>query len=274
MDTAQSRQGVLFPPTPQDRYPPHVRILARTHTAHQIVVVRGNTYERQLEVQGALHAWWHRDRFLALAWGPMAAAALLHPKLTPRRILMLGLAGGTAFRILRHLLPQAQLTAVEIDPVIIRLARRFMHLDSLSLELHLNNASHWLAHNRQQFDVVIDDCYLAGKTDVFRPLALNPAFLHHLQRAVAPNGLLAINLVTGPGHRTLQSAFRTWFRTAFPVTCSLTAPDSQNETLVGARHLLAPRTLRRWTHQFTHPLDRRRWDQIRVRRLSPASRSR
>ena len=44
----------------------------------------------------------------AIALG--AASALLGKHDPPRSVLMLGLAGGTAFRILRHLLPDCRLT--------------------------------------------------------------------------------------------------------------------------------------------------------------------
>ena len=43
----------------------------------------------------------------------IAASALLGKHDPPRSVLMLGLAGGTAFRILRHLLPDCRLTATQ-----------------------------------------------------------------------------------------------------------------------------------------------------------------
>ena len=185
-----------------------LRTLERARTEFQDVVVRGNSRQTMFQVEGAIHAWRHRDRFLSMAWGAMAAAALLRPTGPPRSVLMLGLAGGTVFRILRHLLPEARLEAVEIDPEILALGRRYMALDELDLRIHVADAKPWLARNRRRFDAVIDDCYLAGGDDVFRPLGFDKDVQADLLRAINPGGLLAVNLITGAGHRRLQSAYR------------------------------------------------------------------
>jgi spermidine synthase len=112
---------------------------------------------------------------------------------------------------MRHLLPECRFTAVEIDPGIVELARREMALDELGIELVIGDAYEWLRRNRRKFDVVVDDVYLAGKEDVFRPLAWEEKHLTMLRRAVAAGGLLTANLVTGEGHRTMQSRVRRLF---------------------------------------------------------------
>lgn len=240
-------------------------ILERARTRFQEVVVRGDGTVTEFQVEGAVHAWRHELRYLSMAWGAMAAAALLGEKRPPRRILMLGLAGGTVFRILRHLLPEAVLTAVEIDREILDLARRHMRLDDLGARIHVADARDWLARNRRSFDVVIDDCYLAGPEDVFRPHAGDQNVRNDLLRAVAPGGLLVVNLVTGAGHRRLQSDYRKWFRANFNRVRGITAPDTQNEILVGGDEVAAAARLKDFA--FTHPADRKRWRDLKVRKI-------
>jgi spermidine synthase len=53
----------------------------------------------------------------------MMAGLLLNPE--PRRILMLGLGGGTLPMALDELLPETRIDVVEIDPAVIRVAREF-----------------------------------------------------------------------------------------------------------------------------------------------------
>jgi spermidine synthase len=53
----------------------------------------------------------------------MMAALLLNPE--PRRILVLGLGGGTLPMALDEILPEARIDAVEIDPAVVRVAREF-----------------------------------------------------------------------------------------------------------------------------------------------------
>ncbi len=223
----------------------------------------------EFRVAGAIHATHHRRRFLTgLAWDIIAAAVLLRASGPPRSLLMLGLAGGTSLRVLRHLLPECRFTAVDIDAEIVALAREHMDLDSLGIEVHLADAYPWLARNKRTFDVVFDDIYLAGKTDVFRPQAWDPELMENLRRAMAPGGLLAVNLVTGKGHRRMQSLTRKVLRGRFGALRSLTTPESMNEVLVAGDAVAPPSRLDSYCDLFPEWRDRMFWERIQLRYLS------
>lgn len=227
----------------------------------------------ELRVAGAVHAWWHRERLLTgLAWDNLAAGCLLRPAGPPTSILMLGIAGGTTLRILRHLLPEAALTAVDIDPGIIAIARRHMALDACGAEIHIADAYEWARGCRRRFDLVIDDCYLAGEEEVFRPESDPWSAIDRLGRLLSPGGLLALNLVTGAGHRRMQIATRAAFRERFAEVRSVTTWESQNETLVGGDRVLSGSALRPWAGAFPHRRDREFWGRLRNRRI-PAPRA-
>jgi spermidine synthase len=238
------------------------------HTRHQTLAIHKSGLATEFRVAGAIHAWHHPRRFLTgLAWDMIAAAPLLGKQDPPRSILMLGLAGGTAFRILRRLLPDCRLTAIDIDHEIIALARKHMALDSLGIEIITADAYAWLAKNRRTFDAVIDDIYLAGKTDVFRPQAWNPSLLGHLSRAVAPGGLLAVNLVTGPGHRTMQSHTRRILREDYPVVRSIKSPEAMNEVLVAGQSVATRTRLLGYLGCFEDWRDCEYWERLSVRTI-------
>lgn len=229
----------------------------------------------ELRVAGAVHAWWHRERLLTgLAWDNLAAGCLLRPAGPPASILMLGIAGGTTLRILRHLLPEASLTAVDIDPEIVAIARRHMALDACGAEIHIADAYEWAGRCRCQFDVVIDDCYLAGEEEVFRPESQPGRAIDRLQRLLSPGGLLLVNLVTGAGHRRMQIATRAAFRERFGEVRSVSTWESQNETLAGGDAVLGRRFLWPWEAAFAHRRDRAFWRRLKVRRISRPSGSR
>ena len=239
------------------------------HTRFQSLEIWKSELAAEFRVAGALHASFHKKRYLTgLAWDLIAAAALLRKDGPPRSVLMLGLAGGTAYRVLRHLLPDCRLTAIDIDPEIVGLAREHMDLDALDIEIHTTDAYPWLAGNQRQFDVVFDDIYLAGKTDVFRPRAWNPELLDHLRRAVAPGGLLAVNLVTGAGHRTMQSLTRKILCDAFPRVRSLRTPEGMNEVLVAGDSVATRRQLEPYHENFQDWRDRMYWNRVEVKRIS------
>lgn len=239
------------------------------HTRFQSLEIWKSDLATEFRVAGAIHATYHRKRFLTgLAWDLIAASALLRKEGPPRSILMLGLAGGTAYRVIRHLLPECRLTAIDIDAEIVDLAREHMDLDSLGIEVITTDAYPWLAKNRRKFDLVFDDIYLAGKTDVFRPRAWDPELMDHLRRAIAPGGLLAVNLVTGPGHRTMQSHTRKILRGAFPVLRSLTTEEGMNEVLVAGEAVGTRKHLDAYEEAFPQWRDRVYWDRVKVKRVS------
>ena len=245
-----------------------LRRTATVRTAHQDLEIWKSDEATEFRVAGAVHAFHHRRRFLTgLVWDMIAAAALLGKRKEPRSVLMLGLAGGTSLRTLRHLLPACRFTAIDLDGEIVRLARRHMALDAIGVEVVIGDAYVWLRKNRRTFDVVIDDIYLAGRTDVFRPQAMDRRLLVDLRRCVAPGGVLAVNLVTGPGHRATQSAVRRILRAAFAQVRAVTSPAAMNEVLVAGRAVATGRRLRERDLAFAVASDRAYWRKIAVRRI-------
>ncbi len=237
-------------------------------TSFQELEIWKSELATEFRVAGAIHASYHRTRFLTgLAWDIIAASALLRPQGPPRTLLMLGLAGGTSLRALRNLLPDCHFVAVDIDAGILDLAREHMDLDALGIEIHVADAYSWLAKNRRQFDVVIDDIYLAGKTDVFRPRQWDPELLENLKKAVAPDGLLAVNLVTGKGHRSMQSFTRKVLRENFKTVRSLATPESMNEVLVAAPKIAPLSRLDEFSTGFQNWRDKMYWNRIKLRRV-------
>jgi predicted O-methyltransferase YrrM len=240
----------------------------RVVTAHQDLEIWSSAQSCEFRVAGAVHAWWHRQRLLSgLAWDNLAAACLLRPGGPPGSVLMLGLAGGTTLRVLRHLLPGAELTGVEIDAEMVELARRHMDLDGLGGHWIVDDGYAWAGRTRARFDVVIDDCYLTGQDDVFRPQTRVGWAVDLLAARLNPGGMLLTNLVTGEGHRRMQTRTRAAFKRRFASVRSVTTPDSMNETLVGGDAVRPGGVLDGWTGSFAAAADRACWRRIRVRRL-------
>ncbi|MES2997562.1 MAG: methyltransferase domain-containing protein [Verrucomicrobiota bacterium] len=245
-----------------------MRFHGRAATRWQELEIWKSPDEVEFRVEGAIHAWFHRRKFLTgLAWDLIAAGSLLG-KPAPQSVLMLGLAGGTAFRILRHLLPDARLVAVDIDAEIVALAREHMALEKCGIEVHIADAYPWLAKNREKFDVVIDDIYLAGKTDVFRPQSWDSRILRDLSRAVSPGGVLAANLVTGHGHRNMQSFTRRTLVEHFPQVRTVRSPHAMNEVLVAGKSVATRSRLWDYEDEFTHFQDKEYWEELEVRKIS------
>ena len=237
-------------------------------TRFQRIAVWKSPLATEFRVAGAIHASYHQKRFLTgLAWDLLAAAPILRPSGKPASILMLGVAGGTALRTLRHLLPEVSLTGIDLDAELIDLAEKEMHLAETGAEIVIADAYAWMKKNKRRFDVILDDLYLAGDEDVFRAEACDADWLGHLKRSLAPGGLLALNLVTGPGHRAKQSATRKNLAARFPRVRALTTEESLNEILVAGDDVAPGSRLEAHTASFADWRDRMFWCRIKVRKL-------
>jgi spermidine synthase len=248
-----------------------MRHIVTRQTPYQSIDVWGDRHEIEFRVTGAVHAWWARDHFLTgLAWDNIAAGVLSHPG-QPRSLLMLGLGGGTSLRTLRHLLPELEIIAVEIDADMISLAREYMGLDEIGAKVITDDAYAWLRKNRRKFDVIFDDVYGVAAGDVIRPGLYTPELLAALQRSMAKDAVFAANLVVGKGHRRMQTEFRRFFREHFQEVRSITTEASLNECLVGGNALKRWSEIRSRCTDFPDNTDYSFWRRLRSRRMAGAN---
>lgn len=89
-------------------------------------------------------------------------AALARVTSKPKSVLILGLGGGTLVSLLSEKWPQASITGVEIDPIMISLGKKYFGLGKYkNLKIVLADARTY--RPARQFDLVLVDCYLGGK---------------------------------------------------------------------------------------------------------------
>ena len=121
--------------------------------------------------------WWH------------ALAAVTFP--SRPSVLLVGLGGGTQIHLLRRLARPRQISAIERDPVIVRVARDWFGLARVGgLEFLCDEAEvvvPSLAAADRRFDFIMEDAAYAETPDRALPLALALADL------VAPGGSLVLN---------------------------------------------------------------------------------
>jgi spermidine synthase len=110
----------------------------------------------------------------------------------PRRVLMVGLGGGTFTTLVHRALPDVTVDAVEIDPVVVAAARAHFGLrEDARYRVHVADAADWIARDQGRYDFVLLDAY-AGEGI---PAALaGEAFFRAVARRLAPGGVVAINI--------------------------------------------------------------------------------
>lgn len=125
----------------------------------------------------------------------MLAALLFKPQ--PRRILLIGLGGGSLARFLHGHLPESRIDCVESRPAVVDLARRFFQLPSHDrLGIHIGDGAGFLdACPAMHFDLILVDAF---DGDGINPGVCSLAFFAASRRALAPGGVVSTNLWASP----------------------------------------------------------------------------
>lgn len=93
-------------------------------------------------------------------------------------ILILGLGGGTLAKLLRKKYPEAKITGVEIDPIMIELGKKYLNLDDYKVEIEITDANNYVL-NTIPYDLVAVDMYSG---DNFPKEFESDEFLNKLKR--------------------------------------------------------------------------------------------
>lgn len=120
----------------------------------------------------------------------MLAVMSLHPN--PRRVLLVGLGGGSLSRALQRSFPYVRQTIVEIDPEVVQVCREFFGLvPTLMTQVEVADARTFLGRSREVYDVIFLDAY--GPDGVPHHLA-TLEFFRLVRARLRPPGIVASNI--------------------------------------------------------------------------------
>ena len=91
---------------------------------------------------------------------------LLPQGFSPHSILLLGFGAGSAAHLVSRRWPKSHITGVELDPVVINIARKHFKINSIPrLTLHNQDALDFVNQqdSKLQFDLTLVDCYLGDQ---------------------------------------------------------------------------------------------------------------
>jgi spermidine synthase len=133
-----------------------------------------------------------------------------------RRVLFVGLGGGSAPKRMWRDFPGLDLQVVELDPDVVTAARRWFALPrDERLKVDVEDGRRWLARNDGRWDVIVIDAFYSDSV----PFHLTTVeFLDLVRTRLAPGGVIVSNIigsVTGAQSRLLRSMTRT-YRAVFP----------------------------------------------------------
>jgi spermidine synthase len=195
---------------------------------------------RELYVDGTFASRYEPGQVITgSVWDALAAGIVALPRQRRRSVLLLGLGGGSAARVARALGPRARIVGVEIDPSVVRLARRWFDLDALGIEVVIDDARTYLERCRRRFDAVLEDVFVGTGRDAVKPEWLPQPGLARAAACLARSGILASNALDE------APAVSAAMGDLFSSVVRIEIDDYDNQIFVGSSRVLTGRGLRR-----------------------------
>ena len=141
-------------------------------------------------------------------------------------VLLLGLGAGNVPQLLQSSNPNAKITALEFDPEVIRLGKKYFQIDKMrNLEVVLADAFKFVQTSTVTFDLIIVDLFVDEEVPA---AASNPEFLKKLAEILNPKGLLVFNRLSHTTRLAQQTAtFGRKMEEILPGTTCLQADTNQ-----------------------------------------------
>jgi len=184
----------------------------------------------RLYTNGVFHSQFNPNSPLGGSiWDLLILPALFAPQ-TIQRILVLGLGGGAAVRALQILLPERDITAIEIDPVHLHIAKKFFGVKpNKKTALVKADAIAWLQQYKgQPFDFILDDLFIETDGQPDRAVDNDNKWSRLLLRHLSPRGVLAINFDRQKALKNAAITQQSVFRNSFSSRFTLLMPGYDN----------------------------------------------
>ena len=174
--------------------------LAHIETAYNDVFITKR--RNQLVMSFQLKGWDYTESVsnlldpddLPLRYAQVMTIATIYPE-RARKILMLGLGGGSISTYLGRFMPEAAITTVEIDPGVITAAKTYFGLrESERMRYRAGDGRVFLNRNDELYDLILLDAYRGGYVPFH---LLTREFYTLVKQRLTPGGAAAFNIHDG-----------------------------------------------------------------------------
>ena len=147
---------------------------------------------------------------LELPYAPVALTGLSVCE-APRRVLIVGLGGGTLPMFIRQYFPEAVIDGVDINPDVVDVARRFLGFrEDSRMRGIVADGRKFIEETREPYDVIFLDAF--GADSVPPPLS-TVEFLRAVRKALKPSGVAVGNIWSREYNRLYDPMVRTYQET-------------------------------------------------------------
>lgn len=188
----------------------------------------------------AIHSLWREGTVMTgLYWDELLALPYLRGE-APKRVLILGNAGGTAATAMRALDPNVRVDAVDYDRQLAELGRRWFGLGGDRLRLLTGDARVELRRSEPGYDAILVDAY----RQPYIPFHLSTREFFRLARErLAPGGVVIVNVGHPESDDELEKVLAATMRAAGLRSVLRDPAQSLNTQLVGSAVDLDPAAL-------------------------------
>ncbi len=143
-----------------------------------------------------------------------------------RRALLIGLGGGTIADQIHYFHPDIKVTAVEIDPKIIQIAKKYFHLTPAARVYNMDGRIFESLGEKRKYDIVIIDAYTR---QLYIPFYLATAeFFGQVKKTLSYGGIVSMNVAAFDGNSELIKSITNTLHLAFAHVYELRVPDTFN----------------------------------------------
>jgi spermidine synthase len=185
------------------------------------------------------------ERKMVFDYTKMVTAGMVF-KADAKRILIVGLGGGTLPMAFAELLPTASIVSVEIDDAVLRAARKyFKYKESERIKTEIEDARIWIKRavkRKETFDLVVLDAF---NGDYIPEHLMTREFLQEVSALLGDNGLVLANTFSSS---KLYHSESVTYQSVFPALRMLKTVKGNRVLLAAKRAITRPddNTLRAW----------------------------
>jgi spermidine synthase len=159
----------------------------------------------------------------------------------PRRALIIGLAGGTSARSLLAAYPGLQVDGVEIDPEILRMARKYFGLDDVRVKVITEDGRYFLRTSMKTYDLISLDAY----RQPYIPFHLTTReFFEETLDHLSSDGVVVVNAGRTDTDFRLVNALASTMKAVFPAVWLVDVAGYDNTMIFASRTPTQPDKVR------------------------------
>ena len=159
-------------------------------------------------------------------WNLFPIFPLLHGN--AKKILILGIGGGTGLRQIAHFFPDIEIHGVEMDKKIVDVAQKYFNMVDPSIHIHIGDGVQFIKDTKEKFDIIFLDAFIGGNLS---PRFLRANIFDDLKNILNPKGIVVGNYLA---YRTVHYLLTRAMKNAFKKVYKMSIPDCYNTIMYGS----------------------------------------